>query len=197
MNKEPHYSSFLSSFTVNILFVVLIIVGAAMIPLLSLQLNPTGYLPSLNISWYWPEAPARVIEREVTSLLEGAITTVSGVRKISSYSNDGKGNIVVEFDRNSDLRAKRFEIASLLRQAREKLPSRVSYPEINMNMPSNPMGSTILSFRLNGNASPSYIHKLAEEKIKPAIALINGVYNVNIYGATPLEWRLLDRKSVV
>ena len=102
-----------------------------------------------------------------------------------------KGNIVVEFDRNSDLRAKRFEIASLLRQAREKLPSRVSYPEINMNMPSNPMGSTILSFRLNGNASPSYIHKLAEEKIKPAIALINGVYNVNIYGATPLEWRLL------
>ncbi len=81
MNKEPHYSSFLSTFTVNILFVMLIIVGAAMIPLLSLQLNPTRYLPSLTISWNWPEAPVRVVEQEVTTALEGVLTTVTGVKK--------------------------------------------------------------------------------------------------------------------
>ena len=86
MNKEPHYSSFLSTFTVNILFVMLIIVGAAMIPLLSLQLNPTRYLPSLTISWTWPEAPVRVVEQEVTTTLEGVLTTVTGIKKISSYT---------------------------------------------------------------------------------------------------------------
>ncbi len=191
MNREPHHSSFLSTFTVNILFVMLIIVGAAMVPLLSLQLNPTRYLPSLTISWNWPEAPVRVVEREVTTVLEGMLTTVAGVQKISSSSYNNGGNITVEFDRNIDLRAKRFEVASLLRQSRGRLPDRVSYPEIAMNMPSNSTGSLILAFQLNGNASPSYIYTLADEVIKPAIAAAEGVYNVSVYGATPREWEIV------
>jgi multidrug efflux pump subunit AcrB len=190
MNREPHYSSFLSTFTVNILFVMLIIVGAAMIPLLSLQLNPTRYLPSLTISWSWPEAPVRVVEQEVTTVLEGVLTTVTGVKKISSATNNEGGSVTVEFDKNVDLRAKRFEVASLLRESRKRLPDRVSYPVITMNMPSNQTGSVILSFQLNGNASPSYIFDLAEEMIKPAIAVVEGVYSVNIYGATPQEWEI-------
>ena len=191
MNTEPHHSSFLSTFTVNILFVMLIIVGAAMIPLLSLQLNPTRYLPSLTISWTWPEAPVRVVEQEVTTVLEGMITTVTGVKKVSSYTFNNGGNITVEFDRNVDLRAKRFEVASLLRQSRDRLPERVSYPEITMNMPSNLTGSLILAFQLNGNASPSYIYTVADEVIKPALSVVEGVYSVNVYGATPREWEIV------
>jgi len=190
MKKEPHYSSFLSTFTVNILFVVLIIVGAAMIPLLSLQLNPTRYLPSLTISWTWPEAPVRVVEQEVTTVLEGILTTVSGVKKISSSTINEGGSVTVELDKNVDLNAKRFEIASLLRESVKRLPDRVSYPVIVMNMPSNQTGSVILSFQLNGNASPSYIYNIAEELIKPAIAVVEGVYSVNIYGSTPQEWEV-------
>jgi multidrug efflux pump subunit AcrB len=190
MNKEPRYSSFLSTFTVNILFVMLIIVGAAMIPLLSLQLNPTRYLPSLTITWRWPEAPVRVVEQEVTTTLEGVLTTVSGIKKLSSTTFDQGGRITVEFDRNSDLQAKRFEVASLLREARTRLPARVTYPVISMNMPSNQTGTAILSFQLNGNAATSYIYDLAEEVIKPALSLVEGVYSVDITGATPLQWEL-------
>lgn len=197
MNKETHYSTFLSTFTVNILFVMLIIVGAAVIPLLSLQLNPTRYLPSLTISWNWPEAPVRVVEQEVTTVLEGVLTTVTGVKKISSSTYNEGGRINVEFDRNIDLRAKRFEVASLLREARKRLPERVTYPEISMNMPSNQAGSTILSFQVNGNASSSYIYTLAEEMIKPAISVVEGVYSVNIYGATPQAWEIIyDQKKL-
>ena len=191
MNKEPHYSSILSTFTVNILFVMLIIVGAAMIPLLSLQLNPTRYLPSLTISWSWPEAPVRVVEQEVTTALEGVLSTVTGVKKISSSTYNDGGRITVEFDKDVNLRAKRFEVASLLRESRKRLPERVSYPVISMNMPSNQSGSVILSFQLNGNASPAYIYDLAEKLIKPAVAVVEGVYDVNIYGATPQQWELI------
>jgi multidrug efflux pump subunit AcrB len=190
MNREPHYSSFLSTFTVNIIFVVLIIVGAAMIPLLSLQLNPTRYLPSLTISYSWPETPARVVEQEVTTILEGIMTTVTGVSKISSSTFNEGGNIRIEFDSDADLITKRFEVASLVRESRKRLPEAVSYPEITMNMPSNQSGSTILSFQLNGNASPSYIYDYAEKVVKPAIAMVEGVYNVVITGATPQEWEI-------
>ena len=191
MKDQPQYSTFLSTFTVNILFVMLIIAGAAMIPLLPVQLNPTRYLPSLTISWNWPEAPVRVVEQDVTTVLEGVLSTVTGVKKISSTTNNESGQINVEFDKNVDLRAKRFEVASLMRESRSRLPEKVSYPVISMNMPSNQAGSAILSFQINGNASASYIYTLAEEQIKPAISLVEGVYSVNIYGATPLEWEII------
>jgi multidrug efflux pump subunit AcrB len=114
MKPETGYSSFLSTFTVNILFVVLVIIGAAVIPLLSLQLNPTRYLPSLTISWSWPETPVRVVEQEVTTILEGVLSTVTGVKKISSSTNNERGTITVEFDKNINLREKRFDRISFL-----------------------------------------------------------------------------------
>ncbi len=191
MRSDPQPAPLLSAFTVNIIFVMLMITGAAMIPLLSLQLNPTRYLPSLTISWSWPEAPVRVVEQEVTTNLEGVLTTVSGVKDITSSTWNGGGNITVEFDRNVDLNAKRFEVASLLRESRKRLPERVSYPVISMNMPSNESGSSIMSLQLNGNASTAYIYNLAEEMVKPAISRVAGVYSVNVYGATPREWEVL------
>jgi len=191
MKVDSPHTSFLSTFTVNILFVMLIIIGAGVIPLLSLQLNPTRYLPSLNITWNWPETPVRVVEQEVTTVLEGVLSTVTSVKKISSSTFNEGGRIIVEFDKNVDLRAKRFEVASLLRESRKRLPERVSFPVISMNMPSNQSGSSILSFQVNGNASTSFIYSLAEELIKPRISVVNGVYKVDIYGATPQEWEII------
>jgi multidrug efflux pump subunit AcrB len=191
MKEESPHRSLFSTFTINILFVMLIIIGAAVIPLLSLQLNPTRYLPSLTISWIWPETPVRVVEQEVTTVLEGVLSTVTGVKKISSSTNNESGRITVEFDKNVDLRAKRFEVASLLRESRKRLPERVSFPVVSMNMPSNQSGSTILSFQINGNANTSYIYTLAEELIKPIISVVEGVYSVNIYGATPQQWEVI------
>jgi multidrug efflux pump subunit AcrB len=191
MKVDTPHTSFLSTFTVNIIFVLLIIIGAAIIPLLSLQLNPTRNLPSLTISWDWPETPVRVVEQEVTTVLEGVLSTVSGIKKISSTTYSEGGSINVDFDKDVDLRAKRFEVASLLRESRKRLPERVSFPVISMNMPSNPSGSVILSYQVNGNASTSYIYTLAEEQIKPAISVVEGVYNVSITGATPQEWEIV------
>src|SRR5450759_1497867 len=110
MKEDSSHNPLLSSFTINILFVMLIIIGAGVIPLLSLQLNPTRYLPSLTISWSWPETPVRVVEQEVTTVLEGVLSTVTGVKKISSSTFNERGTITVEFDKDIDLRAKRFEV---------------------------------------------------------------------------------------
>ncbi len=191
MNGTTPSSAFFSAFKVNILFVVLVISGIAFAPLLSLQLNPTRYLPSLTISWSWPNAPVRVVEQEVTTAIEGVLETVTGVTKVRSLTHEGSGSVTVEFDKKTDLQAKRFEVASLMKEAFKRLPEEVSYPAIRMNMPvSSTSGSLILSYQINGNASQSYIAEIAEELIKPAIALIDGVYSVDVYGFTPREWEI-------
>lgn len=196
MSTGTHSRSF-SSFTVNIIFVLLIIIGIAVIPLLSLQLNPTRYLPGMSISWSWPLAPARVIEKEVTSVLEGVISTIPGVERLESVTQNGSGSVTIQFDKNSDLQAKRFEVASLLRETRHKLPPGVSYPLIRMSMPDTDTGTDILIYQINGTASPSYIQKLTEEQIKTKLAVIEGIYDINVYGASNLEWELVyDQNSL-
>ncbi|HRT90491.1 MAG TPA: efflux RND transporter permease subunit [Bacteroidales bacterium] len=183
--------SFVSAFRLNILFVVLVITGIGMTPLLSLQLNPTRYLPSLTITWIWPDAPVRVVEQEVTTVIEGVLSTVTGVTKVRSVTREGSGSVTVELDKKTDLQAKRFEVASLMKEAFKRLPEKVSYPDIRMNVPSSgSAGSLILSFQINGNASQSYLAEVAEELIKPAVALVEGVYSVDIYGSAPREWEI-------
>ena len=145
----------------------------------------------MSISYTWPLSPARVVEQEVTTQLEGVLSTVTGIKNIRSTTYDGGGSIRIEFDKSVDLRFKKFEISSLLRELRDKLPERVTYPVVSMNMPDNQAGSQILAFQINGNASPSYIQLLAEETIKPLIAMIDGVYQVDVYGASPLEWEIV------
>ena len=173
------------------IFVLLIIIGIAVIPVLSLQLNPTRYLPQMTVAWTWHLAPSRVIEQEVTSVLEGIVSTVPGVESISSTTQNGSGYIRIEFDKKADLQAKRFEVASLLREARHRLPPGVSYPIVRMSMPDNDTSTEILVYQINGTASPSYIQKMAEEQIKSRVAVIEGVYDINVYGASNLEWELI------
>jgi len=197
MSSPSEQTPRFSPFSLNIVFVVLIITGAAIMPLLSLQLNPTRYLPSLTISYTWPDAAARVIEQQVSSVLEGVISTLPGVSRISSTTNNESGEITMEFDRNTNLRTKRFEVASLIRDAHSRLPERVSYPVIQMNMPSNTRGSVILSYQVTGNEAPSYIFSIVEELLKPAIASVDGVYSVDIYGATPRAWELIYDHKVL
>lgn len=197
MSSTSEQTPRFSTFSLNIIFVVLIITGAAIMPLLSLQLNPTRYLPSLTISYTWPDAAARVVEQQVTSVLEGVISTLPGVSRLSSITNNERGVITVEFDKNANLRIKRFEVAALIRDAHSRLPDRVSFPVIQMNMPSNTSGSEILSYQVTGNETPSYIFRIAEELIKPAIASVEGVYSVDIYGATPRAWELIYDQNVL
>ncbi|HOK26325.1 MAG TPA: efflux RND transporter permease subunit [Bacteroidales bacterium] len=191
----------MSAFRMNIFFVVLIITGIAITPLLSLQFNPTRYLPSLTISFSWPNVPVRMVEQEVTTAIEGVLSTVSGITRIRSVTREGIGSITVEFDRRTDLQAKRFEVASLMKEAFKRLPEGVSYPSVRMNLPAiGSSGSLILSYQITGNTSQSYIADVAEELIKPAIATIDGVYSVDVYGSTPREWEItydLNKLSVL
>jgi Cu/Ag efflux pump CusA len=84
-----------SSFAILTCFVCLCIIGASMIPLLSVQLNPSNSLPSLNVSFGWNDVSAKVIEQEVTSKLEGVFNTVKGIKEISSTTDKESGSITI------------------------------------------------------------------------------------------------------
>jgi len=176
-----------SSFSILMVFICLSIIGASLIPLLRVQLTPSKTLPKIYINYHWQNASAKVIEQEVTSKLEGIFNTIKGVKKISSTSDKGRGNITIVFKKNSNMDAVRFELANLIRQSYSELPEGVSYPNLSLSA-ANENKSPILSYSIHANESPYYIKKYAEQNILPKLSTIPGVNKVNVYGAVPFEW---------
>src|SRR5512145_2566515 len=111
----------LSSFSVLIWSVVLMLVGLSVVPLLNVQLNPSRSEPAINITFYWPDASARIIEQEVTSKLEGVFSGIKGLKDISSETTKGSGNINLTFKKNVNLDAIRFELSTLIRRIYDDL----------------------------------------------------------------------------
>ena len=199
--KRPHPSAIqtdhqrvvvggLSSFTLIVSFICLALVGLALIPMLPVKLNPSRSLPGFTVSYSMPNASSRVIEMEVTSRLEAMLARIRGVEKMSSTSGNGYGSITIDLDKHTDVDAVRFEASTIIRQTWSELPDGVSYPVIQMKVPERDAQRPFLSFTLNAPSTPILIQQYAEEHIKPRLARLDGVYKVEINGATPMEWQL-------
>ncbi|WP_026776317.1 efflux RND transporter permease subunit [Polaribacter sp. Hel_I_88] len=177
-----------SYFKIFIAYLILSFLGFLLLPKLSIRLNPSESLPSLNISYNWANASAYATEREVTNILEGGFSVVKGLTKINSKSSKGNGNITLEFNRYTNIDFVRFEIATIIRQLYKKLPEKVSYPTLSVNKPNKENERAFLSFSINAKQSPFAIQETVKNQIEPIIGAIQGVDKTQVYGATPKEF---------
>ena len=178
-------------FQTTVIFIALIITGIAFIPKLSVRLNPSRFLPSVTISCYWHNASPEVMEQQVTSVIEGAVSMIRGVEKVSSVSSRGRSSVTISFDKYTDPDDVRFEVASAMRRIYPGFPEFVSYPQISMNRPDNDDEDKVLiSYTLNGPSQAWEIQRYAEDNIKKRISQIDGVDRIDVYGASPPEWQI-------
>jgi multidrug efflux pump subunit AcrB len=187
-----------SSFTVIVAFFCLSLVGIALVPLLPVKLLPSHTLPQLTVRYNMPNHSARVIEMEVTSRLESMLARIGGIREIRSTSSNGRGSITLELDKHASTDAVRFEVSTIVRQTWPNLPDELSYPVVEMSRPDDQQSRPFISYTLNAATTPAFIQRFAEERIKPRLAGIPGIYRIDVTGATPMEWRLeYDNRQLV
>ena len=179
-----------SSFTVIVVFLSLTLAGLALIPKLPLRLNPSRALPGFTVSYNMVGASSRIMEQEMTSYLESMLSRMKGVESISSESGEDYGSINVNLTRGSDLEMARFEASTIIRQAWPSMPDGVSYPSISMKMPDEESEGPFMAYTLNASMTPSSIQLYAQENILPMLSRLEGVYKVDITGATPMVWVL-------
>jgi multidrug efflux pump subunit AcrB len=183
-----------ASFSVIIFFIVLLIVGCSLVPLLNVKLNPSRALPEISVQYYWPKASGRILEKEVTSRLEGVFNSIKGVKEIKSKSSTQGGSIQISFNKDTRMDVARFEVATLIRQVYPELPEGVSYPYIQVQIGDEDRRS-LMVFTLNGSASPYFIQKYAEENLVSKLSLLRGVSDIEVYGAPPMSGRYAIKRK--
>ena len=180
------------AFSILLTMCVLMIVGAALITRLDVSDQPRPRQGrTLTVTFGWNGASAKVLEQEVTSRVEGVVGMVNGVASVSSESNFGHGRVEIRLKPEASVSSVKFEVASLLRQLRDKLPPGVSYPQLAggevVIRSSGDYDQPILTYHVNVDMPDREIRKLVERQVKPYLMRVDGVRTVDVSGGSDLE----------
>ncbi|WP_439481833.1 efflux RND transporter permease subunit [Cyclobacterium plantarum] len=177
----------MTPFRLVIAFFVVSIIGFALLPELSVDLNPREKEPVLNISFSVRSASPELVEKLATSPLEGAISQISELKKTTSVSNYNQGSIQLRFDKQTDMEYKKFEVAALIRQVYPSMDSKVSYPVITQSSQrSIQEKSPILTFSINGPFASFEIKKITEDVLVASLNSIEAIEEMEVRGANEL-----------
>ncbi|HEU0092303.1 MAG TPA: efflux RND transporter permease subunit, partial [Vicinamibacteria bacterium] len=146
---------------------------------LGVSQNPDVDFPVVSVSLSYEGASPEIMESDVVDPVEDAITSVEGVKEITSTSRQGSASITVEFElsRNIDLALQ--DVQTRVAQAARNLPRELDPPIINKT---NPEDQPIMWLSLSGTRSPTFMADYVRNVIKPSLQTIEGVGEVFIGG---------------
>lgn len=178
----------MTPFRLVIAFFVVAIIGFALVPKLSVDLNPREREPVLNLSYSVSNASPELVEKLATSPLEGVFSQLSELKKITSVSNYDRGNIQLRFDKHTDIEYKKFEVASLIRQVYPSLDQKVSYPIITQSAQRNITEKTpLLTYSINGPFASFEIKKITEDILRSNLNRVEEIVEIQVRGANDLR----------
>lgn len=189
MTNQNKYRKTFSPFSIIVVFLALMIIGAAFIPLLDVRFKPSRDLPQLSVQFSWPNASPEVIEEE-TSKIEGVLGKINQVKSVESTSSVGYGSVTLNFDKTADLNKKRYEVSTLIRQLRSNLPNEMSYPEITASSGEDQDQASFMVLTLNANTTTFEIKKIAEQRVISNLLKIKGIADITLHGVTPHQWEI-------
>lgn len=181
--------TYVSSFSIILLAVCLTIVGLFLVPKLSVKLSPTKTLPQITVQYRMPGSSPRIVEIEATSKLEAMLNRIKGIRTITSSSSNGSGRITIEFDKHTNIENARFEVSTIIRQTWSQLPDNVTYPTITISQADN-RNKSFLNYTINAPINPTDIEQYVDKNIRSKLSLIEGIYRIDVHGATNTEYRI-------
>jgi multidrug efflux pump len=146
---------------------------------LGVSQNPDVDFPVVSVSVTYEGASPEIMETDVVDPMEDAITSVEGVKQISSTSRQGQANITIEFEMSRDIDAALQDVQTRIAQAARRLPREIDPPIINKN---NPEDQPLLWMSLSGNRPPTYMSDYMRNVLRPQFQTIEGVGEVSMGG---------------
>ncbi|WP_236974522.1 efflux RND transporter permease subunit [Membranihabitans maritimus] len=185
-----------SPFRILLLSIVVAGCGLAVIPFLSIQLNPPPRTQNLSVSFTLGGVTPEVIESDITAPLERIFASLEGLESIESRSSEGRGTINLHFSDEYEIEQKRLEVSAKIRQIYSSLPMGTSYPGISYRSDFQ-KDQQLLSMAVNSSLPAHELHDFLSKNLLPLIAAGEGITSVDIYGAPQRELHLLlDRDKM-
>ncbi|WP_237068211.1 efflux RND transporter permease subunit [Microbulbifer guangxiensis] len=165
---------------VLVLNLLIAIAGIAAFTAVEVRELPDVDVPVVSVRGEMRGASPETMDAEVTSIVEGAIARVSGIRTIESSSEENNFRIHVEFNSNVDLDTAAADVREAVSQAQRELPDDVERLMVvkAADRPEPVMHLAVTSDQLRDEA----LTYIIEKDIVPELISISGVADVPISG---------------
>ena len=179
---------------VTSIVIVLLAVGLLAMKKMSVDLFPNVTFPIVLVQTVYPGAGPEEVETLVSRVLEDEISTVSGIKNLSSTNYEGVSQVVVEFTLETDIKDAEQQIRAKVSGAKRNLPTDIEEPIIRRI---DPADQPIVILALTADLEPAQLYDLADKSLRPRIEQVNQVGLVQVIGGREREIHVeLDRKKL-
>ena len=175
----------------SVLSIIITIVGAIAQFGLPVSEYPEIAPPTVNITANYPGASAKVIAETVATPIEQEVNGVDGMLYIVSQSTgDGRLSINVVFRPGTDIDQAQVLVQKRVSVAEPRLPEDVRRLGLSVRKASPDLMMVVHMTSPDGTRDQQYISNYATLYVKDVLARIDGVGNVNIFGARDYSMRV-------
>ncbi|MCP4267362.1 MAG: efflux RND transporter permease subunit [Candidatus Brocadiaceae bacterium] len=155
------------------------------------QLVPDVERPQVTVVTRWTGASPEEVEQEIIHEQEEMLKSVENLKKLTSKSFNGRGQILLEFVVGVDKSTAILDVANKLDQVRE-YPENVDEPVINtVNTGDRPIAWFTLRTLPGNDIDVNDLRDFAEDHIESRLERVPGVANSNIYGGAEREMQVV------
>jgi HAE1 family hydrophobic/amphiphilic exporter-1 len=155
---------------------------------------PDVKIPVLSIQTIYAGAGPQEVETQITEKIEDAVSTVSNIDYVQSYSMENVSYVIISFKQGKDIDVANQEVKDKVDAIINDLPKDADKPKVaKFDIGASPIVNLVLS----GTQSPLELNDYAENVLKDRLSQIPGVGQVELEGGQQREIRVeLDDKTV-
>src|SRR6476661_863213 len=166
----------------------LVLFGALGYTRLAVREFPDVDAPFVSVTTVLPGANPQVVESAVTDILEEELSTVEGLRTLSSSSGEGVSNISLEFNLDRNVEAAAQDTRDKVARVRERLPQDVEEPVVaKQDADAEPFYWLALS---GENYDLLQLSDIGDRLVKSRLQTLPGVGQARIFGERRFSMRV-------
>ncbi|MFA4044602.1 MAG: hypothetical protein HZRFUVUK_001399 [Candidatus Fervidibacterota bacterium] len=151
---------------------------------LPLELMPRVDFPFVTVMTLYPGADPEEVESAVTEKIESAVATISGVRHVMSYSQEGISVVAIQFELGIDSSDAAAEVRDKLSAIRAQLPEGVKEPVVSKI---DVLAFPVVTLAVSGERPLKDLRKFAEDEIAERLERLRGVSMAQVFGGDVRE----------
>ncbi|HSB24011.1 MAG TPA: efflux RND transporter permease subunit [Burkholderiaceae bacterium] len=173
----------------TMVMVALCVLGVFSYARLNVEQMPDISPPGAWVDVQYPGASPEAVEREICKPLEDAVNSIAGVKRITSRSFEGRGQMGVEFTLNADLNRAMQELRDKVALVQAQFPRDAKPPTIARFNNDNAQPVVVMAL-LSSTRSARELSLLAEQVVSKRLTRVEGVATVDLAGLATREVRI-------
>lgn len=179
---------------ISCIVIVMLAVGWVSLKSRPVDLFPDVTFPIIVVNTIYPGAGPKEIETLVTKPIEDEVSTISGMKRLTSKNFEGVSQVVAEFRLETDIKYAEQQVRDKVSVAKAKLPRDAKEPIIRRI---DPADQPILTLSLKASVGEAALYDLADNLVKARLEQVSDVGLVEIVGGRKREIHVaLDREKL-